>query len=252
MNDTTLQEIAAGLAAPFFENDLRWKPRIVSGSRALALPYLTAAAIIQRLTEVLGADGWEDSYQVLSTGAVICQLRCRLGEAWITRQDVGIPSQQEAIKGSFSDALKRTARKYGIGLYLIHLGGQWLDYDVKAKRLTGKPKLPAWALPGGGDNPPSAKEINGQPATAHSFPENGVELERYLAKYDRELSGQGLFAAGKLMGHVMSVVSKGRFKPGSAPYGTDVRIWPARAIALAIETAKSFEARARADAVGKQ
>jgi hypothetical protein len=143
-------ELAALLAAPFPETELRWKPRSVSGSKALALPYLTAAAVVARLTQVLGADGWQDSYQVLASGAIICELRCRLGEAWITRQDVGVPSQQEAIKGCFSDALKRAARKFGIGLYLAQLGGQWLAYDAKTKQIVGKPQLPPWAAPARG------------------------------------------------------------------------------------------------------
>ena len=37
------------------------------------------------------------------------------------------------MKAAFSDALKRAAVKLGVGRYLYRLGGQWVDYDEKAK-----------------------------------------------------------------------------------------------------------------------
>lgn len=248
MNDKTPDQVAALLAAPFAETELRWKPRSVSGTKCLALPYVTAAAVITRLTEVLAPDGWEDSYQVLPSGAVICQLRCRLGEAWITRQDVGIPSQQEAIKGCFSDSLKRAARKFGVGLYLTRLGGQWLPYDPRTKQITGKARLPLWALPAGRPQATpqasSAKEANGAPAKLHTFPEDGRELERRLADYDQDLAEAGIIVQGDLLGYILTVVSKAGPKPGKS-YGTDVRTWPASAIKLAIDETKKFETEAR-------
>jgi hypothetical protein len=256
----TPEDISRALSEPFPETQLRWKPKSVSGSKCLALPYLTAAAVVARLTEVLGADGWEDSYQVLPSGAVICQLRCRLGEVWITRQDVGIPSQQEAIKGCFSDSLKRVARKFSVGLYLTRLGGQWLDYAPKTKQITGKPRLPVWAQPGGKPQPappatanskqPQSGQLENKTSTPRTFPESGTELESRLADYDQDLSEQGLFPPGELLGHVLEVVSKAGPKPG-VTYGTDVRTWPARAIKLAIDETKRFEQRARAEASRK-
>jgi hypothetical protein len=99
-------EIAAVLAAPFPPDQLRWKPKSVSGSRCLALPYVTVAAVIGRLNEALGLDGWADTYGVLNGGVVLCSLRCRFGDQWIIRRDVGTSTGPEAAKGSYSDALK--------------------------------------------------------------------------------------------------------------------------------------------------
>jgi hypothetical protein len=41
--------------------------------------------------------------------------------------------------------IKRAAVLWDIGRYLYQLGGQWLDYDARAKKIAGKPTLPTWA-----------------------------------------------------------------------------------------------------------
>src|SRR5437016_353833 len=121
------------LAAPFTEDEVKFKPAVVSGNRALALPYVDARAIQDRLDDVLGVAGWQDEYECLPNGAVVCRLRLRLGDEWITKMDVGGPSAQpdegDRRKAAFSDALKRAAVKFGIGRYLYRLPSQWVDYD---------------------------------------------------------------------------------------------------------------------------
>src|SRR5262249_40457923 len=118
----TALEIADALSAFFPSTAVRFRPGATSGNRALALPYVDCRAVHQRLDDVLGLDGWQDSYEVLSDGSVVCTLRCRIGDAWITRQDVGSPSEQpdegDRRKAAFSDALKRAAVKFGVGRYL--------------------------------------------------------------------------------------------------------------------------------------
>src|SRR5262245_11215766 len=139
------------LAEPFDPAEVRFKPGRVSGSRALALAYVDARAIQDRLDAVLGVDGWQDDYEVLACGSVVCRLRLRVGGEWVVRTDVGAPSEQpdagDKMKAAFSDALKRAAVKFGIGRYLYRLPPQWVDYDAGTRRLAGKPYLPAWALP---------------------------------------------------------------------------------------------------------
>src|SRR5262245_34672485 len=44
---------AGALAAPFDPLDVHWKPKAVSGNRALAVPYLDARAIMDRLDSVV-------------------------------------------------------------------------------------------------------------------------------------------------------------------------------------------------------
>jgi hypothetical protein len=143
-------DIAAALRAPFAAEDVKFKPAVVSGNRALAVAYVDARTIMDRLDEVLGVDGWQDRYEVLPDGNVACRLRCKIGEQWITKVDVGGPSEQpddgDKLKAAFSDALKRAAVKFGIGRFLYHVPHQWCDYDPKKRCFVTAPKLPAWAV----------------------------------------------------------------------------------------------------------
>jgi hypothetical protein len=144
-------ELLARLAEPFDPAEVRFKPGQVRGNRALALAYVDARAIQDRLDAVLGVDGWQDDYEVLACGSVVCRLRLRVGGAWVVRTDVGAPSEQpdagDRLKAAFSDALKRAAVKFGVGRYLYRLPAHWVDYDREKKHFTGRPVLPAWAVP---------------------------------------------------------------------------------------------------------
>jgi len=147
----TALEIADALSAFFPSTAVRFRPGATNGNRALALPYVDCRAVQQRLDDVLGLDGWQDSYEVLSDGSVVCTLRCRIGEQWITRQDVGSPSEQpdegDRRKAAFSDAVKRAAVKFGVGRYLYRLPPIWCDWDPQAKKFVKVPQLPATQAP---------------------------------------------------------------------------------------------------------
>lgn len=139
------------LAEPFDPSEIEWKPGKVSGERCLALAYIDARCVMDRLDEVLGTLGWQDAYDVLTNGSVTCRLSVRIGEEWVTKMDVGAQSEQpdegDRMKAAFSDALKRTAVKFGIGRYLYSLAPQWVDFDPVKKRITKAPTLPAFACP---------------------------------------------------------------------------------------------------------
>jgi hypothetical protein len=145
------REIAARLAEPFPAAEVHWKPGSVSGTRALALAYITARAVMDRLDEVLGVDGWEATYEPLANGSVVCTLSCRIAEHLVRKQDVGSPSEQDdegdRTKAGFSDALKRAAVHFGVFRYGYRLGRQWVDYDPQKRQFIRQPVLPAWALP---------------------------------------------------------------------------------------------------------
>jgi hypothetical protein len=47
----------------------------------------------------------------------------------------------DRMKAAFSDALKRAAVKLGIGRFLYHVPGQWVDYDRNSCGILGKPML---------------------------------------------------------------------------------------------------------------
>ncbi len=134
----TSDQVMAALASPFENHEIHYKPAVVSGNRALAIPYVDARAIQDRLDLVLGLSHWKDEYECLADGSVICRLSIRVDEEWIVKVDVGGPSDQpdegDRRKAAFSDALKRAAVKFGIGRYLYRQTPQWLDFDPVRKQ----------------------------------------------------------------------------------------------------------------------
>jgi Rad52/22 family double-strand break repair protein len=153
MNDPIQQ----ALAAPFPAAEVKFLPKAIQDNRALALPYLDARAIMDRLDEVLGVEGWWDHYEVLPNGSAICRLTLCCKEMPITKMDVGSPSEQpdkgDQVKAALSDALKRAAVKFGIGRYLYRIPSIWADYDPKKRAFVRPPQLPKEALPQGGLKP---------------------------------------------------------------------------------------------------
>jgi len=249
------------LLAPFEQGEVKFKPAVVSGNRALALPYVDARVIQDRLDEVLGVAGWQDEYECLPDGSVVCRLRLRLGEEWITKMDVGGPSEQpdegDRRKAAFSDALKRAAVKFGVGRYLYRLAPLWTDYDPQRKQFAKPPQLPASALPKRAVLPaPASKEQPSPAARAEqapveaagpkgkgkkasaALPANGEELQKRLYAYDARLTSQGLCAAGELVKHVVAAGVK-------AGHDSDLSTWTGSAIALSVEETRVFEARCR-------
>ncbi len=266
-----VEGLAEALASPFDPREVRFKPAVVSGNRALALAYVDARVIQDRLDDVLGTTNWKDEYQVLPDSSVLCRLHLRLGDEWITKEDVGGPSEQpdggDRMKAAFSDALKRAAVKFGIGRYLYRLPSQWVDYDPHKKQFVKTPTLPAHALPAKRSQPrplvlpaapapaepakpapvpkekaaPKPTPATKRPAAKaapNAPPRNGEELQRRLYDYDKRLADRGLCQAGDLVKHVVQA----GVKQGHDP---DLATWAGPAIALAVEETRAFEARAR-------
>jgi hypothetical protein len=175
--------VEARLSAPFDPAEVKWKPGAVSGNRALALAYVDCRVIQDRLDSVLGVAGWQDSYKVLPDGSVMCRLRCYIGGQWITKTDVGGQSEQpdggDRVKAAVSDALKRTAVKFGIARYLYRLPAVWADYDPVKKRFVKTPALPPWAMP-------RASSLVSPPAASNKTATIGPDSAKLLALADRK------------------------------------------------------------------
>ncbi len=260
---SAVEALTRALSDPFEPSEVKFKPAVVSGNRAMALAYVDARVIQDRLDDVLGVEGWSDDYECLADGSVVCRLRCKLGEEWVTKVDVGGPSEQQdggdRMKAAFSDALKRAAVKFGVGRYLYRLPAQWVDYDPQRRQFARTPALPAFALPQKkadkkpaeapreetmpAKKEPAAAAKKGRAPAAASLPANGEELQRRLAEYDAKLAAQGVCPRGALLKHVAEAGKKAGFDP-------DLSSWSGPAITLAVEETKVFEARARQQ--GKQ
>lgn len=148
--DRTAADVARLLAEPFDPAEVKAKPAVVQGNRALAMFYVDARVVQDRLDDVLGVDGWQDEYTVLPDGCVICRLRCRIAGEWVTKSDVGDPSKQpdagDKMKSAFSDSLKRAAVKFGVGRHLYRVPAVWCDYDPQKKQFVRPPRPPAFAV----------------------------------------------------------------------------------------------------------
>lgn len=143
--------VAEMLADPFEPREVKFKPSMVKNNRCLAMAYVDARVIQDRLDEAVGVENWRDNYIQLPDNSVQCRLSVRINGRWITKEDVGSPSEQpdagDRRKSAFSDALKRAAVKFGIGRYLYRLPSSWVDYDPVKKQIVSPPQLPVWALP---------------------------------------------------------------------------------------------------------
>jgi len=139
-NAADAARILKAFLTPFEESEIKLKPAMVKGNRCLALAYVDARLIMDRLDEVVGIDCWRDEYTVLPGGnEVECRLSVKIAGAWVTKADVGGQSEQpdegDRMKAAYSDALKRAAVKFGIGRFLYRRPQQWMDYDPVKKQI---------------------------------------------------------------------------------------------------------------------
>jgi hypothetical protein len=92
------------------------------------LDYIDARFVMDRFDSAVGPTNWQDEYRTTPGGIVgRIGVRCEVegGSEWVWKEDVGTESTIEETKGSFSDAFKRAAVKWGVGrdLYDNREGG---------------------------------------------------------------------------------------------------------------------------------
>jgi hypothetical protein len=145
------------LAAPFDPSLVSWRAQTMSGDgkSAMALCYIDARDVMNRLDEVCGPDGWQDRYVETVKGRLLCTITVRCGDDWIEKSDGAGDTDVEGEKGAISDAFKRAAVKWGIGRYLYDVPATWADCDYMTDREgkmkttgNGKPIFKCWAPAG--------------------------------------------------------------------------------------------------------
>lgn len=106
------------------------------------LLYKNARCDQDRLDAKYGPLGWQTSYQVLD-GQLFCTVSVRnpdTGE-WISKTDVGTPSNTEAEKGRVSDAFKRSCVCWGSGRELYTAPEIKVYADKTQIKMNNKNKL---------------------------------------------------------------------------------------------------------------
>ena len=138
-----MSDLFERLAAPFPPEAVSWRvgtsnkkrrqretnDKDAKATKGMALAYIDARDVMDRLDEVCGPDGWQCRYPH-ANGKTVCEIDVWVdGRGWITKADGAGDTDHEAEKGALSDSFKRAAVRWGIGRYLYHLPSPWVDLD---------------------------------------------------------------------------------------------------------------------------
>lgn len=114
---------------------IHWRAQMVSkkdenNPKAMALAYMDARDVMDRLDAVCGPENWMDSYAESAKGRVICTISILIGDQWVSKSDGAGDTAVEGEKGGISDAFKRAAVKWGIGRYLYAMKTPWAACEL--------------------------------------------------------------------------------------------------------------------------
>ena len=138
----TIDHIMKELKAPFKENELEFRVGATNKDKSmgLALAYVEARAIQNRLDEVVGFNNWKVTYREVN-GGFICSMSLRIDSEWVSKEDGAQNTDYESVKGGISSAFKRVASSgWGIGRYLYDLKNNWFPIDQRGKGYRFKEK----------------------------------------------------------------------------------------------------------------
>ena len=115
---------------------------IVKKNGVSLLLYKDARCDMNILDETFGIMGWQRKHELIN-GSLFCTVSIK-GEdgEWISKQDVGVESYTEAVKGAASDSFKRACFNIGIGRELYTAPFIWIKSDkVNIEEENGKLKV---------------------------------------------------------------------------------------------------------------
>ncbi len=129
-----MKKLKEKLEKTFNENELEFRVGATNTekTKGLALAYVSARAIQNRLDEVVGIENWRVSYKEIN-GGFIAKLEIKIGNEWISKEDGAENTDYESIKGGISSAFKRAASVWGIGRYLYDAENNWYPIEQKGK-----------------------------------------------------------------------------------------------------------------------
>ncbi len=132
------------LAAEFPRDAIHWRAQKLTGSgdKALALAYLDARDVQDRLDEVCTPGGWRNAVIETAKGRILSTIEIKIDGEWIGKCDGAGDTAVEGEKGGISDAFKRSAVLWGIGRYLYRLPNVWAPCEINEK--DGKKYWKAW------------------------------------------------------------------------------------------------------------
>ena len=182
------------LSAPFPPDRVAWRAGSVNKdkTRCMALAYVDAREVMQRLDEVMGPH-WQCEYVPIPNGSTCCRIGLLIEGEWIWRSDGAGDTDFEGTKGGYSDAFKRAAVRFGVGRYLYGLEAPWVECEARGRSIVIKDHeiaklrrlLPAPAAPAA---PPDMKAQMKRIAAALDGCGSGAEIDDLLARHADELA----------------------------------------------------------------
>jgi hypothetical protein len=158
-----INRYAAELEVPFESRVIEW--RITNSnrdkSRGQVIPYADQRAYTDRLNALFTPAGWTRRYTIHTSAnfersrdqkivakiLVTCELaifglgsHSATGEEWADDDNAGTSAEAQSFK--------RACSCFGLGRYLYHFQGIWVDLDQR-RRPKSIPALPRWATPAG-------------------------------------------------------------------------------------------------------
>ena len=139
-----LEDMFTRLAEPFPVEQITWrvgntnidkqtgKPRDGNVAKGMALAYIDARDVMDRLDLVCGPDGWQCRYSHVGP-TTVCELSIRCEGEWLTKADGAGATDYEPEKGSLSDSFKRSAVRWAIGRYLYGLSSPWVEIVARGR-----------------------------------------------------------------------------------------------------------------------
>lgn len=119
------------LSAPFDPIDIHWRVGSTNKdkTKAMALAYIDARALYNRLDNVCGPENWQVRYPLLEADKTVCEIGIRIDGEWLWKSNIAGDTDIEGAKGGASDALKRAGVPWGIGRYLYALKSPWVTIE---------------------------------------------------------------------------------------------------------------------------
>jgi hypothetical protein len=159
----TVQELVAELEVPFDPAVIEWRVTNTTKdkTRGQVIPYADQRAYTDRLNALVTPAGWTRKYaihtsanfqrgqdqRIVAKVLVTCELtifglgsHSATGEEWADNDNAGTAAEAQAFK--------RACSCFGLGRYLYHFSGVWVDLDER-KRPKSIPRLFGWATPKG-------------------------------------------------------------------------------------------------------
>jgi hypothetical protein len=124
-------ELYTDLSAPFEAELIDWRCGSTNSdkTKSMALAYVDARTVMDRLDAACGFDGWQCNYTQGVNGSIVCNLGILVAGDWIWKADGAGATDVEGEKGALSDALKRAAVRFGVGRYLYDMRSPWVEIE---------------------------------------------------------------------------------------------------------------------------